>query len=525
MAVTDAELLAYNETIIEMLKERYGDILKKRAATRQAPRRPKTKLLVDYSIKGSTSKGAIPSNYFEALKFWNDQLGREKKSNLRAKGAFLQNLPENNLEVLRQIVDGDMDARDIAIFIKAHQGQSARLGGAGHYYDKVTKQVGHAVTGLNLIPDAMEEWLQPFDGPNATEMRLKFLNLAKEKGYNLGDNFLNFIDPAAHKPFNEKLSGLLADRYGLKKSDIPENVYGKIKQWQAHADLFGRETGRPIPIGIEGIKGIKPEEFLKAITPWLDLPKMTNENATTLNNIIQNYKDLPTEDFEQAILKLPEVSDNKTLMNLNEQLAQYNEFGKSGHLRIDELGKVSASSPIEGPIKNVADIKLFEKSGHLLNDAQKAAKAKGAGSLYKKLLKLSPVPVAGLALSPSIVAAAEQRYEENPSIPNWTQLQLERISQKASQVSAAAVVPTVVPEPATSAAGLFTMAAAETVDAFASGGSLMIDAARWAVNNPDGIRNFMPKLPMQTNEVLEDYDERAKDYADKGGWDVSGYTF
>jgi len=509
MAVTDAELLAYNETIIEMLKERYGDILKKRAATKQAPRRPKTKLLVDYSVKGSTSKGAMPSNYFEALKFWNDQLGREKKSNLRAKGAFLQNLPEDNLEVLRQIVNGDMDARDIAIFIKAHQGQSARLGGAGHYYDKVTKQVGHAVTGLNLIPDAMEEWLQPFDGPNATEMRLKFLNLAKEKGYNLGDNFLNFIDPAAHKPFNEKLSGLLADRYGLKKSDIPENVYGKIKQWQAHADLFGSEKGRPIPIGIEGIKGIKPEEFLKAITPWLELPRMTNENATTLNNIIQNYKDLPTEDFEQAILKLPEVSDNKTLMNLNEQLAQYNEFGKSGHLRIDEFGKVSASSPIEGPIKNVADIKLFEQSGHLLNDAQRVAT--GSGSLYKKLWKLAPIPIAGLALSGGIVRAAEQRYEENPSIANWTQLQLERISQKANQVSAAAIVPTVVPEPATSAAGIATIAVAETVDTLASGGSLLIDAVRWGINNPDGIKKFMPKLPMQTNEGIDRYSKNIKE--------------
>ena len=331
--------------------------------------------------------------------------------------------------------------------------------------------------------------------------------LVKEKGYNLGDNFLNFIDPAAHKPFNEQLTGLLADRYGLKTSDIPENVYGKIKQWQAHAALFGSESGRPIPLGIEGIKGIKPEEFLKAITPWLELPRMTNENATTLNNIIQNYKDLPTEDFEKAILNLPEVTDNKALINLNEQLSQFNEYAKSGHLRLDELGNISASSPIEGPIKNVADIKLFEKSGHLLSDAQKAAK--GSSGLYKKLLKFAPLPAVGLVLSPNIVKAAEKRQEENPSIANWTQLQLEKISQRANQVSAAAVVPTVVPEPTTSAAGLATIAVAETVDAFASGGSLLIDAARFIKNNPDKVEKFWtdvkPRLPFESKEGEAQY--------------------
>ena len=41
----------------------------------------------------------------------------------------------------------------------------------------------------------------------------------------------------------------------------------------------------------------------------------------------------------------------------------------------------------------------------------------------------------------------------------------------------------------------------------------------------DLLDKVKPRLPLHTKEVEEDYRERAKDYADKGGWDVSGYTF
>jgi len=553
MAVTDAELLAYNETIIEMLKERFQWMETQAGNIRGVKKiEGASKLFIDSPITHTKDK-FTPARYVDALLFWGKHLRREKKSNRRAIAAFLQNLPEDNLTVLREILDGKLDARDIASYMKDKQGQAVRLGGFGHNYDpgftpgdKFAGKVGHAETGLNLIPDVMQEWLQPFEGPNATKMRFKFLRLAKKKGYNLGDNFLNFIDPGAHKPFDKILTGILSERYGVNPENIPEDIYTRIKQNQAHAALFGKETGRPVPLGIEGIKGLKPDQFLKAIEPWLQLPRMTNENANVLNAVLENTRNLPEEDFAKAIQNLPKLEDNKQLTELNERLkllagnrnlkgdvASGKQQLIKGRLRYTpETGGVTASSDLlKGPVQP-DDIRLYEKAGHLLSDTQAdilafAGKNRTGAKIFKALPFVSVG--AGLVLTPGIVKAAEERQEENPSIANWTQLQLERISHRANQASAAAIVPTVVPEPNSTAAGLATIAVAETVDAFASGGSLFIDAARFIKNNPDKIQEFWtdvkPRLPLHTKEGEEDYDQRAKDYADQGGWDVSGYTF
>jgi len=255
---------------------------------------------------------------------------------------------------------------------------------------------------------------------------------------------------------------------------------------------------------------------------WLEFLTNQRENVKARANLLDKYPildiDLDSPDirpelkarYEKALSLLPEeVKQQWSALSPRDAkqagaLLSANEFKGAIDTTTTEVGKRLGGVD--------SRITIPKQSNHLLSDtvqeAMSVAKKGGTGAKIFKALPFVSVGT-GMLLAPGIVRAAEERQEENPSIANWTQLQLERISQKANQVSAAAIVPTVVPEPTTSAVGIATIAAAETVDAFASGGSLLIDAARFIKNNPDKIQEFWtdikPRLPLHTKEAEEQY--------------------
>jgi hypothetical protein len=266
--------------------------------------------------------------------------------------------------------------------------------------------------------------------------------------------------------------------------------------------------------GWRGGKGVIGKDRPKNITKkdWLEFLYNQRENVKARANLLDKYpilaEDLDSPNirpelkarYEKALSLVPE-EELKTF----DALTSAQETDVLKWINDPDIRKLAGK-----PVFEVTE--LGEGLGgvghkiHLMKDA-----ANSGGVIGKKIFKALPFVSAGtgLLLAPSIVNAAEERQEENPSIANWTQLQLERISQKANEVSAAALVPTVIPEPTTTAVGLGTLAVAETVDAVASGGSLMIDAARFIKNNPDKIQEFWtdvkPRSPLHTKEAEEEY--------------------
>jgi len=283
-------------------------------------------------------------------------------------------------------------------------------------------------------------------------------------------------------------------------------------------------TGNPIKEGATWLENWKNDFLIYADRVENGGTGVLPQRGQYSNLLEQKFRELTGTQWD----KLDDVGKASAIDNINDLIHDTEKLNQFTVKQSDELRKWGLLNPdkAEQAVNWVNDPDIRKTIGkpafevtelggglggvghkiHLMKDA-----VNSGGVIGKKIFKALPFVSAGtgLLLAPSIVNAAEERQEENPSIANWTQLQLERISQKANEVSAAALVPTVIPEPTTTAVGLGTLAVAETVDAVASGGSLMIDAARFIKNNPDKIQEFWtdvkPRLPLHTKEAEEEY--------------------
>ena len=133
---------------------------------------------------------------------------------------------------------------------------------------------------------------------------------------------------------------------------------------------------------------------------------------------------------------------------------------------------------------------------HLLRSVSKSG-------TVKKLLKAAPLPVLGSLLAPGIVNAAEERQKENPNAVNWTQLQLERVSQFGTNLSSVGLAGVVTPEPVSTVVGGIAVATGEVIDTTASVPSLLIDAARYAVKHAQN--------PLTDEELQKEF-QKTDDY-------------
>jgi hypothetical protein len=316
-----------------------------------------------------------------------------------------------------------------------------------------------------------------------------------------------------------------------KSIDSPRNIFIELLTENIEkGDNYSANPKSSIAIGNPAKAGRSPlENWALDYTTWLNKPENGGDGILAqrgdYNDLLeQKFRSIGDEKWDQLTPDQKIIATNQVddLIHESEKLNQWlpsegAERRKFGLLTPDQADQARAwvNDPefrkrIGKPVVETTELggRLggIDHKVHLMKDA-----VNSGGVIGKKIFKALPfVSVGtGLLLAPSIVNAAEERQEENPSIANWTQLQLERISQKANEVSAAALVPTVIPEPTTTAVGLGTMAVAETVDAVASGGSLMIDAARFIKNNPDKIQEFWtdvkPRLPLHTKEAEEEY--------------------
>ena len=449
-------------------------------------------------------------------------------------------------QVLKNRASGLSNTEGFSTVFLGKDGVPHRLGSVDKFISGKTEFISfrNKVTAAKAKATKLANMTQP------NEIVLDWVeNLNRSKAWPEGKSLEGFIQWAvdnykgtkSNAELVESLTGVLSDAghatdkgFSSITGLAPQPRYDQVKGNQNFANLS--EEFKDTNTKANLVKG--PDGQLNFIDPNTNKP-INPERGTfkTATQNVRNLNDLEAVDIGFSPHKAFEEYINIDAKDLNILPQEgWSQAQKTATLFDPEYASTALGADIKvrDEILNKRVVQETLKNNpipqtpHLMsNTTQEIMSVTSKGGVGRKIFKALPfISIGtGMLLAPGIVKAAEENYEENPSIANWAQLQLERVSKTANEVSAAALVPTAIPEPTTTAAGLTTIAVAETVDAFASGGSLLIDAVRWGINNPDGIRKFMPKLPMQTNEVLEKYDERAKDYADEGGWDVSGYTF
>ncbi len=446
----DKVLETYSNTILKSLQDRIKELKLKDLP----PIRKQIKSLQVKSANKSVLKKSVSREEFDALIQLRKALEREQKNARRSVGALIQNKPEVYRSVIEKIQNEGITGRAIGNAIKVFQARPTRLGGIGHDYDKLTGKVGHAPVGLNVLPDAMEKWLQPFSGPKAEKTRLAFLEAAEKANLRVGDEVLNFIDPAAHKPFALMTTGVLEKRFGSDAKKIPPEFLETLYKKQAHAKLFGGTSGFQVP-AIDDLKGLDPNAFLETVKPYLELPYMGNKSASELEKVLMNSQNLSTEDLSKAIDNIP-VDPKAT--ELSERLGFLNKVSKKDLIIAEETGQIAAAS------------KLSNAPNPLVKNLSKITNNPAA----RRTLALGGIG-GGVLLSGLGVDARAQEVQDNPNDP-WlkAQLKIDKVAHNLDKVALGGTVAA----PATGGTSLAPAAAAETGSLVLGGLSLGMDATR-----------------------------------------------
>ena len=171
-------------------------------------------------------------------------------------------------------------------------------------------KVGHHRTALSTLRDAIE--------PLGVDVRSEFKKLALADGYQVGEEFIDYIDPAAHKKFTKSISGALADKLGytdvsqIKPKD--KKLFAALAERSAHAAAFGEESGFFLPKHL--IKeGANAEEVYKYAKPYLELSRRGAEAGLQLDDILTSNRWNTSEELFEIIQAEMPVQDNTPVLN------------------------------------------------------------------------------------------------------------------------------------------------------------------------------------------------------------------
>ena len=141
---------------------------------------------------------------------------------------------------------------------------------------KAAGKVGHHRIALSLLREAVE------NVPGNVRADLK--RIASKHGYNLGNEFVSYLDPAAHKLMGDKIRGVLSKRI---KGPISREFVEALADRSAHSKFFGGERGFTVPK--ELVKpGATGDEIFKVARPYLEMAKIGDENGLRFSALIES---------------------------------------------------------------------------------------------------------------------------------------------------------------------------------------------------------------------------------------------
>ena len=253
-------------------------------------------------------------------------------------------------------------------------------------------------------------------------------------------------------------------------------------------------TGNPIKEGATWLENWKNDFLIYADRVENGGTGVLPQRGQYSNLLEQKFRELTGTQWDKLdeVGKASAIEDNNDLIHDTEKLNQFtvkqsDELRKWGLLNPDQYEHGLAwfndrdyRKTLGKPTGEVTEV--GRRLGGIGDEIHLLRSVSKSGTV-KKLLKAAPLPVLGSLLAPGIVNAAEERQKENPNAVNWTQLQLERVSQFGTNLSSVGLAGVVTPEPVSTVVGGIAVATGEVIDTTASVPSLLIDAPRYAVKH------------------------------------------
>ena len=277
--------------------------------------------------------------------------------------------------LLQEIVHKNTTGADLAKRLNKFQKfveQSANL---------IPGKVGHHRTGLSILREVLKD--KPFD------FRTKFKNIALKNGYDIGEEWIDWIDPAAHKEFTTHVRGKLNEKLGYNiqnkdRKDIPENLMNAIAERYAHAKQFGSNAGFDVPTGLLR-DGVDEETLFKFSQPYLEASKRGATAGQAMDEILEKGNWNTADELIQEIdAKIPLNQTDDLFDIYSNQLGGKKKNTQVDLNRIQELGL------------NKADFQphLFKNSvaSKVLKNASKVATGAGAAEGFVMLASGQVVP-------------------------------------------------------------------------------------------------------------------------------------
>ena len=162
------------------------------------------------------------------------------------------------------------------------------------YYGKTIKgKVGHHPTALSTLREALLG--------KDLNYRQAFKKMALEQGYEIGEEFIRYIDPAAHKSFGAKVQGLFKEK-GIKLEGN-EALFKELQDRMAHAWWAGSTGGTSVHPGATASSDVA--KGLQLAEPNLLIDKTGTASGDTVEKILNRWskKDFGG-DSQKAIIDL-----------------------------------------------------------------------------------------------------------------------------------------------------------------------------------------------------------------------------
>ena len=167
-------------------------------------------------------------------------------------------------------------------------------------------KVGHHRTALNILRDILQD--KPF------EFRSKFKDLASKAGYMIGEEFIDFIDPASHNYFSTNVEGALLKKLGIKdKKLLPPKLVEALADRYAHALRFGSGAGVEVPADFLK-QNVNVDSLFAFARPYLEGARRGADAALELDAVISGDNWETADDLIEAINKI-KIRDTSDLLD------------------------------------------------------------------------------------------------------------------------------------------------------------------------------------------------------------------
>ena len=267
--------------------------------------------------------------------------------------------------------------------------------------------VGHHRIALNILREAVS------DIPGNVRADLK--RIAAKHGYNLGNEFLSYLDPGAHKGWNQQVTGIIASRLGkegvLAKADLPEQFIKDLVDRSAHSRYFGDTGGLTLPK--ELVKpGASAKQIFKVARPYLEMAKIGDDVGVNLHkqitgdwNNLEELSELIKKNHDpmwSKAIKTAEQLENTMNAQLYEAGLLTDKLDTPEGWKTDEYNKRQARpSTVKSPFKKGQTIE------DVYNNVWKPVDERGLKGLTRKMptVTAAGVTTVGLSLLPTVASA------------------------------------------------------------------------------------------------------------------------